>query len=352
MRSAAAVVFLAWLLAGCPATVGGTRCTESGSGGGADGGGGGAPGLRCVRIEGPGCDVFTTDQQRLVVYRDDGQPYYAGQALLLENCASCHGETSTARVGAPRGLDFDAELVRSPGAAGTDEARHLLRIQANIHRHRDLVYQQVINGAMPPRNFVPTRTRFVFPDGTPLPGIRDPDAHEILRRWLSCGSPVVERTTESAMPCSAHADCVVTHFCDLAEGHCVGVGDVVAARRSMLEPTWTSIYNNVIRTSCGGVAGVCHIDGSASGLNMDTQMGAYTALVGGMPGAMSVSCRAVTRPYVAAGDAEGSFLIEKLEGVFADGTMLCGSRMPIGPVLSTEDIEIIRMWIDAGAMND
>ncbi|MDH3547439.1 MAG: hypothetical protein OEN22_10080, partial [Gammaproteobacteria bacterium] len=48
---------------------------------------------------------------------------------------------------------------------------------------------------------------------------------------------------------------------------------------------------------------------------------------------------------VAVGDADNSYLIQKLEGTAAQG-----SRMPQGgPFLDQETIDVIRLWIDAGA---
>ena len=350
-RSASLVlVSCAAVLAGCSQSVGGTQCSPGS--GGSDGGTGSGE-VMCVRSDGPGCDDFTTDQARTIVYREDGQPYYAGQALMLENCASCHSAGSTARFGAPAGLDFDANLVSAPGTAGIEEARHLLQIQATIHRHRDGIYSQTVGGAMPPRGFVPTSTRYAFADGTELPGIRDPEAHELLRHWLSCGSPVVERTTPDDTTCATNSDCPVTGFCDIVATRCVGVGDVVPARVQELEPRWSVIYPRLIVTNCTSIPGACHVQGEAGGLRLDDVSSAYEALVG-VPGGGpdNPSCMDPQPEYVIAGDADGSFLIHKLEGVTADGTPVCGSRMPVGPLLTTEQVDIIRMWIDAGAMDD
>ena len=51
---------------------------------------------------------------------------------------------------------------------------------------------------------------------------------------------------------------------------------------------------------------------------------------------------------VIAGDADGSYLIKKLEG--ADG--ISGDPMPPSGSLDQSDIDQIRDWIDRGAPND
>jgi hypothetical protein len=57
------------------------------------------------------------------------------------------------------------------------------------------------------------------------------------------------------------------------------------------------------------------------------------------------SVQAPATPRVAAGDAGGSFLVQKLEG-----TAAVGERMPLGgPFLDPATIDAIRLWIDSGA---
>jgi hypothetical protein len=48
---------------------------------------------------------------------------------------------------------------------------------------------------------------------------------------------------------------------------------------------------------------------------------------------------------VAVGDADNSYLIDKLEG-----TSIQGARMPRGgPFLDQATIDVVRLWIDSGA---
>jgi hypothetical protein len=51
---------------------------------------------------------------------------------------------------------------------------------------------------------------------------------------------------------------------------------------------------------------------------------------------------------VVAGDSESSYLINKLEGTHLDIGGV-GAQMPLGGMLSQEQIDEIRAWIDEGA---
>jgi hypothetical protein len=72
-----------------------------------------------------------------------------------------------------------------------------------------------------------------------------------------------------------------------------------------------------------------------------TSPDAYANLVG-----VPSSQRTLMR--VAPNDSANSYLIHKLEGR-AD---IVGHRMPPAPVLSSEDVQTIRRWIDQGAPNN
>lgn len=310
-------------------------------------------GVGCSPTVGDACDE---EAARTPYYEmGTGTPMYPGQAMIAESCASCHGESTS--MGAPEGLNFPLDLVTGSGAEAVSGGRRLLWAQSNVHRHRDLVYGSVVGGSMPPRGSVPASTRFADADGNELPLIRSEEGQEMLRNWLACGSPVVERTTPLVQPCSEDAACEVTNFCDLMEGNCVGVGDVVPAGGGgtvdceVPESTWSWVYTCLFSgTTCTNAG--CHgSTAPAGGLALPDVASAHAALVDQAPGDMSPSCMGAGA-YVIPGDADGSLLIHKLEGVDASGTAVCGSRMPVGPLLSQEEIDIVREWIDAGAMND
>ena len=98
---------------------------------------------------------------------------------------------------------------------------------------------------------------------------------------------------------------------------------------------FASIQANVFTPICS----VCHVGGGApEGLRLD-EPNAYSLLVG-VP---STEVPALMR--VKAGDADRSYIIQKLEG-----TAAVGARMPLGgPYLSAATIASIRQWISAGA---
>ena len=52
-------------------------------------------------------------------------------------------------------------------------------------------------------------------------------------------------------------------------------------------------------------------------------------------------------PYIIVGDAENSYLYDKVNN---DGAQACGESMPIGAALSEEGIALIRSWINEGAI--
>lgn len=102
------------------------------------------------------------------------------------------------------------------------------------------------------------------------------------------------------------------------------------------EPTFTNVESQVLGPSCGFSS--CH--GSNTGdLTLDGE-GDFDRLVN-----VDATTGAV---LVIPGDADGSYLIQKLEGT--DG--IEGDIMPPGGGLSADRVQLVRDWIDAGAPND
>lgn len=280
--------------------------------------------------------------------------------MLITSCGGnsyCHTQTPTspmvARFGAPADLVFDPLPV--DGAADEDAAlRRLVRAVGVTHRHRNAVYASVVGGSMPPVGRPPVpdlreaaaayRTYAGTSDatGTPLPGIQTPTGAEILRNWLACGAPVVERTTEASdvALCTTNADCDVTRACDVDLGECKPVGEVVARRATELTPTWSSIHANIIRPSCATLG--CHIGASSFNmLDLNNSADAYEALT-----MRDATAACGMGAYVTAGDPDASVLIDKLQV-----TPSCGGRMPPSG-LSAETVAVITEWVMNGAMND
>jgi hypothetical protein len=124
--------------------------------------------------------------------------------------------------------------------------------------------------------------------------------------------------------------CCALAACGSGDGF-VGSGGAVGP----LAPNFDSIQTNVFEPLCEH----CHSGAAApANLRLDAA-NSYVSLVG-VP---SVERSNLMR--VAPGDANNSYLIQKLEG-----TAGVGERMPAGlPALPQGDIDIIRQWIGAGA---
>ena len=106
-----------------------------------------------------------------------------------------------------------------------------------------------------------------------------------------------------------------------------------------LQPTLASIQDNVFTVTCA-VSG-CHGGAMAQqGLRLDPGFSAGNLI--NVP-----SPRNANLIRVVPGDPDASFLIQKLQGI--DG--LLGDRMPDGgPYLTTATINVIRQWIQDGAL--
>ena len=108
-----------------------------------------------------------------------------------------------------------------------------------------------------------------------------------------------------------------------------------------LQATLDSIQANIFAVSCA-VAG-CHSGPMGpslpQGMDLSTADNSYDNLVG----VLSVQAAPLLR--VSAGDANNSYLVQKLEG-----TAAAGQQMPFGGTpLDQASIDVIRAWIDAGA---
>lgn len=166
--------------------------------------------LVAVVLGGCGDDLGPCDPgaARQVVYDREGFPAYEGQALVHASCGSgafCHSAEARglARVGAPAGLDFDMAIA-SVGTAGDPAAlARLSRGHANVIEWRDDIHDEVEAGTMPPwgeATLIPhanvPRYRRIATDGsvTRLPHVDSIEGVDVLRNWLACGAPIVERT--------------------------------------------------------------------------------------------------------------------------------------------------------------
>lgn len=107
-------------------------------------------------------------------------------------------------------------------------------------------------------------------------------------------------------------------------------------------PTFTRVRNEVLNVSCA--LSTCHGAGEGSGeLRLGRSAAEDHAELVGVPSSVLT---AETR--VIAGDAAGSYLVKKMEA--AEG--IDGDNMPPGPPLPEDVRQLVKDWIDAGALND
>jgi len=110
-----------------------------------------------------------------------------------------------------------------------------------------------------------------------------------------------------------------------------------------LQPTLVSIQDNVFSVSCA--ISSCHTGGNPPfGLRLDPGFSAGNLINVVSPRDPDPANPTYIR--VVPGDPDASFLIQKL-----DGTQTLGNRMPDnGPYLTTATINVIRQWIQDGAL--
>lgn len=340
-------------LAGCT-TVGGRASCDRADGGHPDALGPVAP--LCTG----GCD---DDAARDVVYDAAGQPMYAGQAMLVDSCggggAYCHASSAHDRYGVPAGLDFAALPLAVPAGFIDDRGlRDLVATQERIHRMRNAIWASVTSGSMPP-GAVGRETEahqhgwVVDPSNVsmdrPLPALDSPDGRALLRNWLACGAPIVERYTPYAL-----ASCTSGVVCPSGRcegGRCEPAGDVVPRLTRPIEPTWTAIFTQVIEPGC--TRATCHAPDpargrpAAAGLDLTESGAARLALVGTPASedrAAGAECGGAGRIRVVPNDPDGSLLVAKL-----GDAPPCGDAMPFGVPVDPVYVDAVRAWIEAGA---
>lgn len=108
-----------------------------------------------------------------------------------------------------------------------------------------------------------------------------------------------------------------------------------------LQPSLASIQNNIFTPTCSIVG--CHSGPPGpnlpAGMDLSTADASFSSLIN----ISSIEVPTILR--VAVGDADNSYLIQKLEG-----TAAVGARMPLGgPFLDQADIDVLRLWIASGA---
>ena len=222
------------------------------------------------------------------------------QPFVAEHCVLCHGERP--RNGAPS--EFRLDVYDDVG--GKLGARSMAAKMAEV----------VGRGAMPP-------------DGAGV----GPNARAMFRRWAELGAPRSPCTPScEGRECGDDGCGGSCGVCE--EGTCneagICVDDEPEAVRVQL------VFDQVISLRCIS----CHGPGEG-GLVMGFSAQSFHRAV------MGVQSSCGGKVYVVPGDAEASYLVHKVEGRAG----ICGARMPSsGPRLSDADVDLLRRWIDGGAL--
>lgn len=275
------------------------------------------------------CDQATAT--RVAYDPADGRTAYEGQALIISSCGGatlCHGADAEGahKNGVPAGLELDVRLASTTDAANEAELARLRRGRYLVVQHARSILRTLDLGTMPPGGIDTGElaASYLRSDDTPLPAIDSPEAREVLRNWLACGAPVVERTT-------ARAD---------------GVPAVVVPDHYVppIQPTWASVFRDLlVARRCGNQ--YCHgdTDSEEVGLHIayDDCDATYRALVGAR--ASGEHCGGPgDRSLIVPGDPAASVFLQKL----TPDSGVCGDPMA---ALRPEDLEAIGEWIESGA---
>lgn len=302
-----------------------------------------------------------------IVYTVDGTPAFAGQALVNQSCGGggfCHARDIPveSRVGAPIGLEFDLNIASATVELNAVELERLFEDQLTLFRHRHSVLEQVQRGLMPPSGeesdmvlaSVLTYDR-VADDGTtfaPLPTIDTDEGQEILRNWIACDTPVVERTVEITPG-------IPYPYRDPVTDEATPIGFTIpTCGRRCVDPTWPDIVEQILLPTCA--LSRCHdsdepvamLDLSVADPTDAAQLASlHERLTADTAVAQGLLCSAsdvADTPMFVPEDPDGSLMFLKL-----GDPAPCGSPMPEGsPPLNEQRICAIREWIACGACAD
>jgi hypothetical protein len=279
------------------------------------------------------CDMTLATQ---VVYSTAGTPYYPGQAVVQQSCASglCHasGAVDASRVGAPHGLNFDVAPLTAQSTSAD-----IAVFQAGLAKVRDEshdMWGEIDDGSMPPGTAgkrVPQNWN--VQSGTGLQpvtlDIQTSAGKAHVRNWLACGAPVVAGVTGAQVTATA------------TEAVLPGIATTAATA------TFTSIYNTILK---GGTCVGCHVAGGLfPSIDLTSQASAYSSLFS-KDSSTAANAKCGGRKLVTPGNCDTSLLYEKLA---ATTPAVCGDRMPQGgaPIAET-DRQTLCDWIKAGAMQN
>lgn len=295
------------------------------------------------------CDDPSRGQDTVI---SDGLIQFGGQAIINQACAGCHGSgvTGASRQGAPAGLDFDLLPVEEPMAAGTSKkggdtivelqpetVKGLRERQRLVFEERNLIWQQVKDGVMPPdglgarfrelvKSIADTSESEPCTRGPAYKEIGEKQTQDVLRNWLACGAPIVESQGASVTR-DKIAGVAGYQFKMCGEGGEGGGGEPI---------TIELLQEQVIDSKCA----TCH--GGAIEPDLSTADKSYEVFTAAGDACMG-------KPYVdmAGKDLGQSYLHELLT---ADKPSCPpGIKMPQGSTLSSAQLKLFEDWIAAGA---
>jgi hypothetical protein len=293
-----------------------------------------------VGCEGEVGPCVSDTESRRVVYDAFGAPAFEGQALMITSCgygAFCHSPEidDERRFGAPVGLEYDVRLAGYDGTIDRAELDRMTEMRTRVYEHRRSIWAQVASANMPIDGAVgelvgesaPVYYR-ELPD-TPMATLDTEDGREVLRNWLACGAPVVERTAPVDDPSYEPTGWIV---------------DPIEVEP--LEANWNNIYTRLIEPRCNG--GPCHGASEAGELNLEGDAEALAALLN--VASDGEECGETGARLIVPGDPDASLFVHKLSGRDAAGEPVCGRLMPIGASrLSEPSLQAVRDWIAGGA---
>jgi cytochrome c553 len=278
-----------------------------------------------------------------------GNIVYGGQAIVNKACATgCHLSTAQgdARRGVPAGLDFDLFPVAEDNAAGmtgsgksaivkltTGQAAGLRKRQQKIVELRNSIWQQVVDGDMPPGGMLQSLMSTIFASSEARPCqasdsyavMANADTREVLRNWLACGAPFVE-TQGTRLEKSSAAGTVGDqyHVCQSSQ-----------TSSSMPMTTLETLYKSTL-ADCGG----CHN-------NALTGPPAF-ADVPTLAASLRTASACGGKPFVTPGDPQNSYLLDLLKG---PNPKCKHQQMPAGGLgpLTPRAIAGVEAWIASGA---
>jgi hypothetical protein len=291
---------------------------------------------------------------------------YAGQAIMVKSCANgnCHSELASreTRYGAPAGLDFDIQPALGTGmimptpdgrdvyGTNAEDLARLRRHQRVVFDKRHLIWEQVERGLMPPggkgepfkqvsagtiletdemHRIQVDSTGGCTLTNTQLGPITSSETKEELKKWLACGSPVIE----------VNVNGLTSQLGGL-------VGDQTSSCSMPLAPTFDNVFSEVIMPSC---VTNCHAPGGGrEQFDLSTIDVAYDSIMGSDgAGGVPSNCTVNDSPMVTPSDPDMSYFYAKVGG----GGEFCDRVMPYTTLLglAPTPLDLVRRWIEAGA---